>query len=114
MYAGGNHGCDGASQGIDLEEVDGAVEVIDLLRIEFGDEGAQFLSDDVLNDVGLDFGGLFEFVVEGEEDVEDELEGGLVDVGDFYLSGGRCTPPCSMAWASRRNSMTASCFSVSS
>lgn len=112
--AGGHHCGDGAAQGVDLEEVGGAVEVVELLGGEFGDECAEVLADDVLDDAGLDLGGLLDVVVEGGEDVEDELESGLVDIGDFDLSVGGVTCPCSMALASRMYSMSLSWFSVSS
>lgn len=114
MDAGGDHCRDGLAEGVDLEEVGCAIEVVEFLGGELADECVEFLADHVFEDVGLDFGGLLDLVVEGDEDVEDKLEGGLVDVGDFDLSGVGGTPPCSMALASLMYCITLSCFSVSS
>lgn len=114
VHARGDHCGDGPAEGVNFEEMHGAVESVELLGGKFGNERCQFLSDDVFDDVGLDLGRFLEFVVEGEENLEDELEGLLVDIGDLDLHERMITPPCSMALAYLMYCITASCFSVSS
>lgn len=114
VHVGGHYCCDGLTQGVDLEEVSCTIKIVKFFGGKFTDESVELFTDDIFEDVSLDFRGLLDFVVEDDEDVEDELEGGLVDVGDFDLSEVRVTPPCSMALASLMYCMTLSCFSVNS
>jgi hypothetical protein len=43
--------------------VNGAVEVVEFLGIEFSESSCEIVSDDVFDDVVFDFGGFFDFVV---------------------------------------------------
>jgi hypothetical protein len=63
-----------------------AVEVVEFLCVEFADEGIELLADDVLHDVGGDFRGLLDVVLELMNNLKDELEGFLVDVRDLDLN----------------------------
>lgn len=84
--AAGHDSSDGAAQVADFEEVGSAVEVVEFLGVEFADEGIELLADDVLDDVGGNFGRLLDVVLELVDDMEDELEGLLVDVRDLDLN----------------------------
>ena len=82
----GNDGSDGLSQGSDLEEMGGSVETVEFLGIQPSDEVGEFLADDVLNNIILDFRRLLDIIVELCEYLQDELEITLSDGGDLDLN----------------------------
>jgi len=63
---GSNDRSDGPAEGVDLQEMGSAVETVEFLWRKLFDECGQLLSDDVLDDVGLDLGRFLEFVIESE------------------------------------------------
>lgn len=104
----------GLSQGGDLEEMGSSVETVEFFGIQRSDEVGEFLSDDVLNNVILDFRRLLDIIVQLGENLQDELEITLSDSGDLDLNklGGTSASPRAMA--SCRKAMTLTWFSLRS
>ena len=77
-----HHGGYAFPQCVDLEVVDRPVEAVDLLGGELPYKPGQVVVDVVPEDVVFELGGLSDVVVHLLQDLEDELEGLLVDVLD--------------------------------
>lgn len=113
MDSAGHHCGDALAEGVDLEVVHCPVEGVDFLGIESSDEFGEVLVEVVLDDAVLEFGGLLDVVLEGVEDLQDEVKGLLVDIGDRDLGKAMCTVcPFSMASASPTYFMIATCCSL--
>ena len=97
-----SHNCSNAfSERIDLQIVDCPIQGVEFLGVEFSNKTCKLFANMVLNHITLDFGRLFDVVVKGFEDFQNEFESFLTDVSDCNLSNNistRC--PFSMASAS--------------
>lgn len=109
-----NHCSDGLSQGGDLEEMGSSVEAVEFFGIQRSDEVGEFLSDDVLNNVILDFRRLLNIIVQLGENLQDELEITLSDSGDLDLNRRGGTSASPRAMASCRKAITLTWFSLRS
>ena len=85
-HSAGHHAGDAFSEGVDLEEVHGSVQLVDVLRVHFTDQVCQVLIDVILEHVVLEFRGLLDVVVHCLQDLQNEFELFLVNVSDGNLN----------------------------